>query len=100
MPPTALKTSRVKRPLGPTDGLRRTAIPAFTDPAEEAVYNLFSELYGKQGMSDAVYAAAEKALGATGVIEVLNAAGFYSTIASIVVTTGVSPRPGQSDPFA
>jgi 4-carboxymuconolactone decarboxylase len=82
------------------EAIRTKKKPAFTDPAEEAVYNLFSELYGKQGMSDAVYAAAEKSLGATGVIEVLNAAGFYSTIASIVVTTGVAPRAGQSDPFS
>jgi 4-carboxymuconolactone decarboxylase len=82
------------------EAIRLKKTPTFSDPAEQAVYNLFSELYGKQSMSDATYAAAEKALGPQGVIEILNAAGFYSIVASIVVTTGVAPRPGQADPFA
>ncbi len=82
------------------EAIRAKKTPNFTNADEQAVYNLFSELYGKQSMSDTVYAAAEKELGAKGVIEILNAAGFYSIIASIVVTTGVSPRPDQSDPFA
>ena len=82
------------------EAIRAKKTPNFTNADEQSVYNLFSELYGKQSMSDTVYAAAEKELGAKGVIEILNAAGFYSIIASIVVTTGVSPRPDQSDPFA
>ncbi|MSQ52708.1 MAG: hypothetical protein EXR28_12555 [Betaproteobacteria bacterium] len=82
------------------EAIRVKKTPSFTDAAEQAVYTLFSELYGKQSMSDGTYAAAEKVLGAKGVVEILNAAGFYSIIASIVVTTGVSPRAGQSDPFA
>lgn len=82
------------------EAIRLKQTPAFADPAEQAVYAMFSELHGTQGISDATYAAAEKALGPTGVVEILNVAGFYSTIASIVRTTGVPPRPGQSDPFA
>ena len=82
------------------EAIRCKRKPSFSDPAEQAVYNLFAELHGRQGMSDLVYAAAENALGPTGVIEILNAAGFYSTIASIVVTTGVAPRQGQADPFS
>ena len=85
---------------GVIEAIRTKTIPVFADPAEKAVYELFSQLYGTQSMSDTVYAAAEKALGPTGVVEVLNVAGFYSIVASIVVTTGVAPRPGQSDPFA
>lgn len=80
------------------EAIRVKKTPAFTDPEEQAVYNLFSELYAKHSMSDATYAAAEKVLGQKGVIEILNAAGFYSIIASIVVTTGIAPR--QADPFA
>jgi hypothetical protein len=33
-------------------------------------------------------------------VEILNVAGFYSIVASIVVATGVSPRPGAPQPFA
>ena len=82
------------------EAIRTRKAPVFADPAESAVHALFSELYGTQRVSDATYAAAEKALGSTGVVEILNVAGFYSIIASIVVTTGVGPRPGQADPFA
>ena len=82
------------------EAIRAKKTPSFADPAEQAVYNLFSELYGRQSVSDATYAAAEKALDATGVVEILNVVGFYSIVASIVVTTGVSPRPGQADPLA
>jgi 4-carboxymuconolactone decarboxylase len=80
------------------EAIRARKTPSFTDPAEKAVYELFSELYSKQGVSDATYAAAEKALGQTGVVEILNIAGFYGIVASVVRTTGVTPRP--SDPFA
>jgi hypothetical protein len=62
------------------------------------VYQLFSELLPTAG-ERATYAAAG-ALGPTGIIEILNVAGFYGIIASIVNTTGVALRPGQSDPFA
>jgi 4-carboxymuconolactone decarboxylase len=80
------------------EAIRARKTPAFTDAAEKAVYDLFTELHAKQGASDATYAAAEKALGQTGLIEILNVAGFYGIIASVVRTTGVAPRP--ADPFA
>ena len=82
------------------EAIRTKKAPGFADPAENAVYQLFSELYSRRSVSDATYAAAEKALGQTGVVEILNVAGFYSIIASVVVTTGVAPRPGALDPFA
>ena len=82
------------------EAIRVKKTPSFADPAETAVYQLFSELHGRQSVSDATYAAAERALGQKGVIEILNVAGFYAIIASIVVTTGVPPGHGASDPFA
>jgi len=82
------------------EAIRTKKTPALTDPAENAVYRLFSELYSRQQVHDETYAAAEKVLGQTGIIEILNVAGFYGIIASIVNTTGVALRPGQSDPFA
>ena len=82
------------------EAIRAKKTPGFADPAEQAVYKLFSELYGKQSVSDATYAAVEKVLGPTGVVEILNVAGFYSIVASVVVTTGVKPRPGAADPFS
>ena len=82
------------------EAIRVRQAPVFSDPEEQAVYHLFSELHGKQAVSDATYAAAEKVLGPTGVIEILNVAGFYGIIANIVITTGIPPRPGQTNPFA
>jgi 4-carboxymuconolactone decarboxylase len=82
------------------EAIRARKTPGFSDPAEKAVYDLFSDLYARQRVSDAAYAAAEKVLGQTGVVEILNVAGFYSIVASVVLTTGVGPRPGASDPFA
>jgi len=82
------------------EAIRTRKTPAFTDPKEKAVYDLFSELYGKQGVSDATYDAAVKALGEKGLIEVINVNGFYGIVATIVRTTGVEPRPGTSNPFA
>jgi 4-carboxymuconolactone decarboxylase len=82
------------------EAIRAKKTPSFDDPAEKAVYDLFSGLYSKQAIGDATYAAAEKALGQTGVVEVLNVAGFYGIVASIVNATGVAVRPGQTDPFA
>ena len=83
------------------EAIRAKKTPGFADPAEQAVYDLFRELHAGQGVTDATYATAEKVLGQTGVIEILSVAGFYAILASIVVTTGIAPRPGEpSDPFA
>jgi len=82
------------------EAIRLRKQPSFADPAENAVYQLFSELYTRRSVSDATYAAAEGALGQTGIVEILNVAGFYSIIATLVVTTGVALRPGALDPFA
>jgi hypothetical protein len=49
-------------------------------------------------VSDATYEAAVKALGEAGLIEVINVNGFYGIVATIVRTTGVTPRDG-SHPF-
>jgi 4-carboxymuconolactone decarboxylase len=77
----------------------RTKKPAtFTDPKEKAVYDLFSELYSKQGVSDATYDAAVKALGEKGLVEVINVNGFYGIVATIVRTTGIPTRDG-AHPF-
>ena len=81
------------------DAIRTRQTPSFTEPAEEAVYRLFSEMYGRQKVEEATYAAAEKALGAKGIVEILNVAGFYGIVASIVNVTDVALRPGQAHPF-
>jgi membrane peptidoglycan carboxypeptidase len=82
------------------EAIRIRKTPSFTDPAEQAVYRLFSEMYAHQQVDDATYAAADKELGAKGLVEILNVAGFYGVIASIVNVTGVALRPGQAHPFA
>ena len=81
------------------EAIRTKKTPGFSETAEEAVYRLFSEMYSRQRVDDSTYAAAVKVLGETGLIEILNYAGFYGIIASIVNVTGVALRAGHSDPF-
>jgi len=80
------------------EAIRTKKTPSFTDPQEKAVYDLFSELYANQGVSDATYDAAVKALGEKGLIELINVNGFYSIVATIVRTTGIPTRDG-AHPF-
>ena len=82
------------------EAIRKKQTPVFSDPDEQAVYNLFHEMYTKQSVSDATYDAAEKVVGQKGLVELLNVAGFYGIIASIVCVTGIPVRPGQTRPFA
>jgi len=80
------------------EAIRQKKPATFTDPKEKAVYDLFTELYSKQGVSDAAYDAAVKALGEKGLIEVINVNGFYGIVATIVRTTGIPTRDG-AHPF-
>ncbi len=86
-------------PEAAIEAIRKGTTPSFADPKQKAVYELFHELYANKGVTDATYEAAVAALGEGGLIEILNVAGFYSIVASVVRTTGIAPRPGTPHPF-
>jgi 4-carboxymuconolactone decarboxylase len=81
-------------PEAAIEAIRTKKKASFTDPKEQAVYDLFSELYANQGVSDTTYDAAVKALAEKGLIELINVNGFYSIVATIVRTTGIPTRDG------
>jgi 4-carboxymuconolactone decarboxylase len=71
------------------ESIRKGERPKFDDAKDAAVYDLVTGLYKNQAISDAAYAAANEALGETGLVELLNVAGFYSTLAMVIAATGV-----------
>jgi 4-carboxymuconolactone decarboxylase len=82
------------------EALRVGKRPAFKDAKDAAIHDLVTELYAKQAASDATYAAAEKALGPTALVELLNIAGFYTTLAMVIAATGVPTIEGAPKAFA
>jgi len=82
------------------EALRKGERPKFDDATDAAIYDLVTGLYKSQAVSDAVYAAAEKALGQTALVELLNIAGFYTTLAMVIAATGVPTIEGAKPAFS
>ncbi len=82
------------------EAIRTGKRPALDDTTDAAVYELVTELYDKRAISDATYAAAEKALGEVALVELLNVAGFYTTLAMVIAATGVPTVVGAPKAFA
>ena len=82
------------------EAIRTGKRPAFADSRDAAVYDLVAELYDKRTIADATYAAAEKVLGETGLVELLNIAGFYTTLAMVISATDVPSIEGAKPAFA
>jgi 4-carboxymuconolactone decarboxylase len=85
---------------GIIESLRKGERPAFEDVKDGAVYDLIAELYKYRQISDTTYTAAEKALGQTTLVELLNVAGFYTTLAMVIAATGVPTIEGAPPAFA
>jgi 4-carboxymuconolactone decarboxylase len=69
--------------------------PESMDPAAAAVWDLLDELHRTREVSDATYARALAELGDAGVVEVVGAAGYYTTLA-MVMNVARTPVPGGS----
>jgi 4-carboxymuconolactone decarboxylase len=85
---------------GIIESLRKGERPTFDDAKDGTVYDLIAELYKYQQISDTTYASAEKALGQTTLVELLNIAGFYTTLAMVIAATGVLTIEGAPPAFA
>jgi len=68
--------------------------PEGMDGATAATWDLLDELHRTKGVSDEVYARALEALGDRGVVELVAAAGYYTTLA-MVMNTARTPAPAE-----
>lgn len=68
--------------------------PEGMDPPTAAVWDLLDELDRTKAVSDEVYARALDALGDRGVVELVAAAGYYTTLAMVMNTAG-TPAPTE-----
>lgn len=88
------------QPLALTAGLDPAVVDAIAedrrpegmDEAADAVWNLLDELHRTSDVGDDTYARARQALGETGVVEIVAAAGYYTTLA-MVMNTAHTPAP-------
>jgi 4-carboxymuconolactone decarboxylase len=77
------------------DAIGEDRRPEGMDPAAAAVWDLLDELHRTREVSDATYARALEQLGDAGVVEVVGAAGYYTTLA-MVMNVARTPVPGGS----
>ncbi len=82
------------------EAIRAGEPPAFTEPAEQAVYDFVTELHRTHRVGDAAYAAALSELGRQGVVDLVGLLGHYSLIALTLNTFEVPVPDGKPSPFA
>lgn len=78
--------------------IRKGIRPDFSAQDELCVYDFASELLNERRISDPVYAAAEAALGTTGVVDLVGILGYYGLI-SMTLNAFQIPAPGDARPF-
>jgi 4-carboxymuconolactone decarboxylase len=81
------------------EAVRTGARPPFTEPAEEAVYDFVTELYGTHRVSDGKYAAVVAALGEEGTVDLTGLLGHYGVISMTLKVFEVPLPDGTPDPF-
>jgi 4-carboxymuconolactone decarboxylase len=96
------------QPLALQGGLKADVVTAIAEgrrpPAlaadEDAIYTLWQEVEKNDGVSDATWSRAVKAIGEQGVIDVLGITGYYTMLA-MVMNTARTPLPaGVTPPLA
>ena len=81
------------------EAIRLRRRPAFTRRDEEAVYDYVEELYATRRVSDATYRRLLEHLDPQAAIELTTIAGFYTTIAMLLVAFEVDLPPGETPAF-
>ena len=81
------------------DAIAARKQPDFSDPTLRIAYDFVTELHRDHQVSDATFAAAEKALGAAQVVELVVLCGHYNTI-SMVLNGFKVDVPGGLTPLA
>jgi 4-carboxymuconolactone decarboxylase len=70
---------------GVIDAIRERRRPSFEHSDESAAYEFITELYENKGVSDAAYRSLVGHIGEQAAIELTAVAGFYSTVAMLIV---------------
>jgi 4-carboxymuconolactone decarboxylase len=81
------------------EAIRRGERPAFSDAAEEEIYDFCNELYDTKRISDGTFAKVEARHGRAGAVELGGLLGHYNLIA-ITLNIAETPVPGGAKPLA
>lgn len=80
------------------DAIGEDRRPAGMDEAAAAVWSLLDELHRTGEVGDDAYARARDVLGETGVVEIVVAAGYYTTLAMVMNTARTPAQAGPTLP--
>ncbi len=73
------------------DDINARRTPKLADPREKAAYDVAVELLANKGLSEATYAAAEKAFGINQLVDVVSAIGFFSMVCCTANAFDITP---------
>lgn len=73
------------------DAINARKDPGLTDPREQAAYNVAKELVADHGLSDATYAAAEKAFGVEDLVDLVAVIGQFSMVCCTANAFDITP---------
>ena len=76
------------------EAIRTGQAPAFTDPQEQAVYDIATAIYRDRRLTDAHYAAGLSALGEDNLIDLIGVLGYYALISMTINAFDVMPPQG------
>jgi 4-carboxymuconolactone decarboxylase len=80
--------------------IKRGERPVLDDASEATAYEVATEIYRTQRLSDATYARAVGHFGEAGVFELLALVGYYTLISLLLNGFNVPLAPGETPPFA
>jgi 4-carboxymuconolactone decarboxylase len=78
------------------DAIAHGRRPQDMDEAAAATWDLLDELHGTRAVTDATFARALTVLGESGVVEIVTAAGYYTTLAMVMNTARTPSPPGRA----
>ena len=81
------------------EAIRTRKPPRFTQADEQAVYDFLSELFETRRVSDKTYRALVEKIGQEAAIELTTLAGFYASIAMLIVAFEVDLPQGVAPPL-
>jgi 4-carboxymuconolactone decarboxylase len=73
------------------DAINQRRAPPLTDPREKAAHDVARELLANHGLSDATYAAAEKAYGLSALVSLIAAIGQFSMVCCTANAFDITP---------
>ena len=87
-------------PADAVEAIRTGCTPLLEDPAQSAVYAFCAALLSEHHVDDVLYADAVRALGDTGVVDLVGILGYYSLISMTINAFRVPPPAGAEPELA